>query len=106
MNTTLRRTVITFLILCPALFTLHSIAWADIFFWKTGFVAKLFGIPSTVFLWPLTLIHVEPGSPMNGPHFWLPMICVLLLAWSWLIQLMIQKKKKKDDRTRGAALEN
>jgi len=34
------------------------------------------------------------------------MICVLLLAWSWLIQLMIQKKKKKDDRTRGAALEN
>jgi hypothetical protein len=102
MKTSLKRTGIAFLILCPVLFLLHSIAWADIFFWKTGTVAVVFGMPTTIFLWPLSLIPVKPGSPIDGPYFWLPLICLLLLAWSWLIQFLIHTlRRRKTERVPG-----
>jgi hypothetical protein len=104
MKTSLKRTGIVFLILCPSLFLLHAIAWADIIFWKTGTIAMVLGMPSDVLLWPLSLMPVTPGNPIDGPHFWLPMICVLLLAWSWLIQFLIQKMKKAATRLKMKAI--
>jgi len=92
MKISLKRTGIVFVILCPILFILHSIAWADILFWKTGTIAMVFGIPTTILLWPLSMIPVTPGSNIDGPYFWLPLVCLLLMAWSWLIQHFVNSR--------------
>lgn len=99
MKTNLKRTAITFLILCPSLFLLHSIAWADIFFWKTGIIAIICGTPTSMVFWPLSLIPVKPGSSIDGPYFWIPLVILIVIAWSWLIQWLICKMKKTEDRT-------
>jgi len=98
MKQILKRMGIIFLILCTSLFILHSIAWADILFWKTGYVGIICGIPDTVFFWPLTLIPVTPGSLVDGPYFWLPLVLFLLIGWSWLISFLVHKLKTKKDR--------
>ncbi|MBI5684875.1 MAG: hypothetical protein HZC54_07330 [Verrucomicrobia bacterium] len=95
MKQPLKRMGIIFLILSPSLFVLHSIAWADILVWKTGYVAVICGIPVTVFFWPLTLIPVKPGSSIDGPYLWMPLVFFLLMGWSWLISLLIQRLKHK-----------
>ena len=104
MKTNLKRTAITFLILCPSLFLLHSIAWADIFFWKTGIIAIICGTPTSIVFWPLSLIPVKPGSSIDGPYFWIPLVILTVIAWSWVIQWLIHKMKKTEDRTRGSCL--
>ena len=86
---------LTFAILCASVFICHEIAWADILFWKTGYIGKICAIPETIFLWPLTLIPVKPGSSIDGPGFWIPVVLLLLIGWSLLICLLIQKMKDK-----------
>lgn len=92
----LKRTTLIFLILCLTLFLLHSIGWADIVFWRTGIIALVCGVITSIVLLPLYLVPVQPGSFIDSPYFFLPLAILVVFAWSWLISFLMEKRKRAE----------
>ena len=77
-----------------SLFVAHAVAWADIFFWKVGWIARIIAIPESILLFPTTVIPIAPGSALDTPWFFLP-ACVLNIAmWSLVIVWIWSKGTK------------
>jgi hypothetical protein len=67
----------------------HAVAWADIFFWKVGWIAKILAIPEYVLLLPVVALPITHGSVLDTPWFFMSAIVVsiglwgLLFTWIW-----------------------
>ena len=48
--------------MCLTIIIADAIAWTDVMFWKTGVIGIVFGLPSKILLWPLSLVPIKPGS--------------------------------------------
>jgi hypothetical protein len=62
----------------------HAVGWADILFWKVGWIAKIFAVPEYVLLLPVIALPITPGSVLNTHWFFMPAIVVSLALWGLL----------------------
>ena len=74
----------------------HAVAWADILFWKIGWVAGSLAVPEYVLLFPTIVIPIAPGSALDTPWFFFPACVINIAAWSLLFTWIWRRRNKKE----------
>lgn len=73
---------------------LNGIGWAAVFFWKFEFIVRCMAVLSFV-LCPLSAIEVVPGSSLDTPLFFIPIMVICFFLWAWGIEAIWNKRKRK-----------
>ena len=67
-----------------------AIGLADVFFWKTGGIARVCTYIMRI-LAPIDLLPITPGSRLDTPWFFIPAIISALLLWAIIIRVTVDK---------------
>jgi len=96
MKTLIIRWVLVLIALALGAVVCQAVAWADILFWKVGWVAAVLAPLEVILLFPVIVmqLHVTPGSYFDGPWFYVPLILLVFSLWSFLIVMIWTKRRK------------
>ena len=94
MKTLIIRWVLVLIALVLGVVVCQVVAWADILFWKVGWVAAVLAYPQVILLFPVMQLHVTPGSCLDGPWFYIPLLLLVLSLWSILIVMIWTRRRK------------
>jgi hypothetical protein len=62
--------------------------------WKTNIMGKFVGPINKVIFCPLFALNIEPGSTLDTPWFFVPLMIPILFFWAWLLVWLRERLKK------------
>ena len=71
-----------------------GLGWADVFFWKTGGIARVCTYIMRIIV-PIDLLPITPGSRLDTPWFFIPAIISALLLWAIIILVTVEIVRTK-----------
>lgn len=87
----------TIIITCVlAIVTVVGIGLAEIerSMWQTRFINETIGAINHVLFWPLFALNITPGSALDTPWFFIPLMAPVLGMWAWIIVKVNEKMKR------------
>lgn len=79
------------------IFLCYTIGWADVLFWKTGTIARTLKIPISILLFPIDVLPISPGSLLDIPYFFIPLVIILISMWGYVIAYIEDKFIQKSN---------
>ena len=83
---------------------LNGIGWAAVFFWKSEIIAFCVAVPTMV-ICPAGAICVVPGSQVDSPFFFIPLMAVFFLLWAVVIDAVWRRLKRTPNQALHATSE-
>jgi hypothetical protein len=59
------------------------------------YLGKVFGPLNKILFWPIFALDILPGSRLDTPWFFLPMMLPMIVFWSWLFLWSYLKIRKR-----------
>jgi len=61
----------------------------------THFIFETIGHINHVLFWPIFAMNITPGSTLDTPWFFVPLMVPVLGVWAWIIVIVTEKMKRR-----------
>jgi len=72
-----------------------GLAQVERYMWQTRYINGSVGAINHVLFWPLFALDITPGSTLDTPWFFVPLMIPILGIWAWVFVLVIEKMKRR-----------
>jgi len=63
--------------------------------WQTRFINGIISAINHVLFWPIFALNITPGSTLDTPWFFVPLMVPVLGVWAWFIVIVTEKMKRR-----------